>query len=180
MKVAFDSLRSHGLYSPWNSPGQNTGVGSLSLLQGIFPAQVSRIAGGFFTNWAIREAPTMNTGGKCFRQEKGKGPLWNVPETSVLLNKVCSEEKLSSQGLAYLGEGTCQLQATLAMLFHLRVGSENREAPVKGMVHQLTKKLRPDSRIMQPFPTPNLTLTSLKVCWLQCILSTQYILSTFQ
>ena len=22
----------HGLYSPWNSPGQNTGVGSLSLL----------------------------------------------------------------------------------------------------------------------------------------------------
>ena len=32
-----DSLRPHGLYSPWNSPGQNTGVGSLSLLQGIFP-----------------------------------------------------------------------------------------------------------------------------------------------
>ena len=27
----------HGLYSPWNSPGQSTGVGSLSLLQGIFP-----------------------------------------------------------------------------------------------------------------------------------------------
>ena len=30
------SLRPHGLYSPWHSPGQNTGVGSLSLLQGIF------------------------------------------------------------------------------------------------------------------------------------------------
>ena len=29
------------LYSPWNSPGQNTGVGSLSLLQGIFPTQGS-------------------------------------------------------------------------------------------------------------------------------------------
>ena len=27
------------LDSPWNSPGHNTGVGSLSLLQGIFPAQ---------------------------------------------------------------------------------------------------------------------------------------------
>ena len=25
------------LHSPWNCPGQNTGVGSLSLLQGIFP-----------------------------------------------------------------------------------------------------------------------------------------------
>ena len=88
------------LCSPWNSLGQNTGVGSLSLLQGIFPTQgsnpglphcrwihyqlshkgsprilewvaypfssgsswprnwtgVSCIAGGFFTNWVIREA----------------------------------------------------------------------------------------------------------------------------
>ena len=84
-----------------NSPGQNTGVGSLSFIQGIFPTQgsnpglphwkqilyqvshkgsprlleciaypfsskfsqprnptgVSCIAGGFFINWAIREAP---------------------------------------------------------------------------------------------------------------------------
>ena len=92
------------LYSPWNSPGQNTGVGSLSLLQGIFPTQglnpglphcwwilyqlshkgsprilewvaypfsrgspqprnwtrVSCITGGFFTNWAMREAFTLN------------------------------------------------------------------------------------------------------------------------
>ena len=35
--VISDSLRPQGLYSPWNSPGQNTGVGSLSLLQGIEP-----------------------------------------------------------------------------------------------------------------------------------------------
>ena len=35
---------------PWNSPGQNTEVGSLSLLQGIFPTQVSCIAGRFFTS----------------------------------------------------------------------------------------------------------------------------------
>ena len=86
--------------SSWNSPGQNTGVGSLSFLQGIFPTQglnpgflhcrqiryqlslkrnprrlewvaypfcsgsswprnqteVSGTAGGFFTDWAIREA----------------------------------------------------------------------------------------------------------------------------
>ena len=32
-----DSLQPHGLYNPWNSPGQNTGVGSLSLLQGNPP-----------------------------------------------------------------------------------------------------------------------------------------------
>ena len=36
-----DSLWPHGLYSPWSSPGQNTGVGILSLLQGIFPIQGS-------------------------------------------------------------------------------------------------------------------------------------------
>ena len=98
--VVSDSLQPHGLYSPLNSPGQNTGVGNLSLLQGIFPTQgsnlglphcrwtlhqlsykgsprilewvaypfssrssrpgnqtrVSWIAGGFFTNWVIREA----------------------------------------------------------------------------------------------------------------------------
>ena len=37
--IVSDSLRPHGLYSPWNSPGQNPGMGSLSLLQGIFPTQ---------------------------------------------------------------------------------------------------------------------------------------------
>ena len=95
--VMSNSLRPHGLHGPWNSPGQNTGVGSLSLLQGILPTQglnsgfphcghilyqlshqgswrilewvfsrgssrprnrtrVSCTAGGFFTNWAMREA----------------------------------------------------------------------------------------------------------------------------
>ena len=37
--VVSDSLRPHGLSLPWNSPGQNTGVGNRSLLQGIFPTQ---------------------------------------------------------------------------------------------------------------------------------------------
>ena len=37
--VVSDTLRPHGLYSPWNSPGQNTEVGSLSLLQEVFPTQ---------------------------------------------------------------------------------------------------------------------------------------------
>ena len=102
LSVMCDSLQSHGLYSPWNSAGQNTGVGSHSLLQGIFPIQgsnpglphcrrivyqpshkgsprilewvaypfssrsswprnpssVSCTAGGFLTNWAVREAHT--------------------------------------------------------------------------------------------------------------------------
>ena len=37
--VVSDSLQPHELDSPWNSPGQNTGEGSPSLLQGIFPIQ---------------------------------------------------------------------------------------------------------------------------------------------
>ena len=43
--VVSDSLWPRGLYSPWNSLGQNTGVDSGSLLQGIFPTQES--------NWCL-------------------------------------------------------------------------------------------------------------------------------
>ena len=39
--VVPDSLRLHGLYSPWNSSGQNTGMDSPSLFQGILPTQGS-------------------------------------------------------------------------------------------------------------------------------------------
>ena len=41
--VMSDSLQPRGLYSSWNSPGQNTEVGSLSPLQGIFPTQGSNL-----------------------------------------------------------------------------------------------------------------------------------------
>ena len=51
--VMSDSLLPHGLYSPWNSPGQNTEVGSLSLSRGSSQprnqTQFSRIAGKLFT-----------------------------------------------------------------------------------------------------------------------------------
>ena len=39
------TLKPHRLYSPWDSPGQNTGVDSLFLLQGIFLTQES--------NWGL-------------------------------------------------------------------------------------------------------------------------------
>ena len=56
-----DSLRPHGLYSPWNSPGQNTGVGSLSLLQGIFPTQWSN-PGLPHCKWILYQLSHKNTG----------------------------------------------------------------------------------------------------------------------
>ena len=44
LSVVSDSFQPHGLeparlLCTWNSPGQNTGVGSHSLLRGIFPTQ---------------------------------------------------------------------------------------------------------------------------------------------
>ena len=55
-----DSLWPHGLYSPWNSPGQNSGVVAIPFSressQPWGGTQVSCIAGGSFTTWAIREA----------------------------------------------------------------------------------------------------------------------------
>ena len=46
--------RSRRLHSPWNSPGQNTGVGGLSFSRGSsqprYRSQVSLIAGRFFTS----------------------------------------------------------------------------------------------------------------------------------
>ena len=61
MKVAQYCLTFCDPHGLWNFLGQNTGVGSLSLLQGIFLTQESNwgllIAHGFFTNCAIREAP---------------------------------------------------------------------------------------------------------------------------
>jgi len=60
MKVAQScpTLRSHGLYSPWNSPGQNTEVGRLSLLQGIFPTQESNQG---FLHWRLIHIWTKQT-----------------------------------------------------------------------------------------------------------------------
>ena len=50
--IVSNSLWPHGLYSPWNSPGQNTGVDSLSLLQGIFLTQESN-QGLLYCRWIL-------------------------------------------------------------------------------------------------------------------------------
>ena len=60
------ALRPHGLHSAWHSPGRNPGAGSLSLLQGIFPTQVSHITSGFLTQLSHRRSP--NTGVQLYMQ----------------------------------------------------------------------------------------------------------------
>ena len=58
--VVSDFLQPHGLYSPWNSPGQNTWVGTFPFSKWSSQprdwTQVSCIAGRFFTSWATSEA----------------------------------------------------------------------------------------------------------------------------
>ena len=83
------------------SPGKpkNTGVGSLSLLQGSsWPrnwTRVSCIAGGFFTNWATREAPYEGSGVGAARWENDRrlnGQEGFPEEKIVLLNlEACKE-----------------------------------------------------------------------------------------
>ena len=54
--VVSDSMQPHGLYSPWNSPGQDTGRVAVPFSQVSSQppdwTQVFLIEGGFFTSWA--------------------------------------------------------------------------------------------------------------------------------
>ena len=78
------SLWPHELYSPWNFPGQNTGVGSLSLLQGSSQSrdqtQVSHTAGRFFTSWATGKPMLI-----CTPMSKPHTQTWDLPRDQLLL-----------------------------------------------------------------------------------------------
>ena len=62
LTLRFFGLWPARLLSPWVSPGKNTGVGYHTLLQGIFPTQISGIAGRFFTICITSEAQEHWTG----------------------------------------------------------------------------------------------------------------------
>ena len=71
-----DSLQPHGLNSPWSSPGQNTWVGSLFLLQGIFLTQGSN-TGLLHRKWILYQ---LSHKGSWW---KGKFALFWMPATRV-------------------------------------------------------------------------------------------------
>ena len=60
--VMSDSLWLYGLYSPWNSPGQSTGMGSLSLLQEIFPSPGIKARSPTLQADSLPAEPQENTG----------------------------------------------------------------------------------------------------------------------
>ena len=73
-----DSSRPHGLSTarllcPWDSPGKNTEMGCLALLQGIFPTQESNLSllrllhcRQILYHWATGEAPKIAMLLSCF------------------------------------------------------------------------------------------------------------------
>ena len=75
-----NSSRPHGLYSPWNSPCQNTGVGSLSLLHGIFPTQGSNLGLPHCRQILYQ----LNKGSPISLENSGKNSLGNIGQLSPI------------------------------------------------------------------------------------------------
>ena len=79
--VVSDSLRPHRLHSPWNSPSQNTGVGSIPLLQGIFPTQGSNPGLPHCTKAGLQPRPAWLQGRS---QCPGPCSCWSDTSLSVI------------------------------------------------------------------------------------------------
>ena len=182
------------IYSPWNSPGQNTGVGSLSFLQGIFPTQgtnpgllhcrqilyqlshegsprilewvafpfsrtssrprsrtgVPCIAGGRFTNWAIREAKQRPAAGPhasladCILHQTVAKPFLPAPHPQSLSFNA-STRLTSTCGLTLLLSGQTSSAAPFLPL-------PWPPAPVSLHGCSLHRQLFPDARPWPPAP----------------------------
>ena len=116
--VASDSLWPRGLYNPWNSPCQNTPVGSRSLLQGIFPTQ------------------GLNVGLQNCRQI-----LYQLSPEHSIFSKTCPPEKLSYQShwgfIRALPAWEKKMPVRLPLTFHMR----ERKYPTPNYQQNLQKLL---------------------------------------
>jgi len=61
-----NSLLPHGLYNPWNSPGQNTGVSRASLFQGIFPIPGIKPRSPTLQEYSLPAKPQLGVEGNVF------------------------------------------------------------------------------------------------------------------
>ena len=104
----------HGLYSPWNSPGQNARVGSLSLLQEIFPGlphcrrilyQLSHQGSPRILEWVAcpfssgSSRPRDRTGSPALQVDSLPTELWGKP-VEMLANMIRKVFNKSIIGLA--------------------------------------------------------------------------------
>jgi len=117
-----DSLRPHGLYSPWNSPGQNTGGVAFPFFGGSFQprdrTQVSHLAGRFFTSLAIRKPKNTGVGSlsllqRIFPTQESKQGLLHCKWIASSLPTELSEKPNQRRASAAAAAKSLQLCPTL-------------------------------------------------------------------
>ena len=161
------------LYRPWNSPGQNTGVGSLSLLQGIFLTQGAN-PGLLQCRWILYQlshqgSPTMERG--LIIQEdpycSGRLLLWR--------GKIYNRGTLILWGLLHRG-GAMTIQRTIIIKGTITIeGDHSVEGDdYRSSVQSLSPSVVSDSlpshepqhaRTPCPLPTPGVNSNPCSLSW---------------
>ena len=96
------------LATPWNSPGQNTGVGSLSLLQEIFPTRESN--------------PCLPHCGRILYQLSHKGsPIQYSTEPSAIVQYVYFEHRMSGSKRKSSDDVACTAKKHQAITMETKV-----------------------------------------------------------
>ena len=124
-----DSLQPHGLYSPWTSPDQNTGVGSLSFLQGIF---LTKGLNPGFLHWRwILYHLSYQGGPKMFKMlltKKKISLIFNLYVSRVqhyistsVYTTACSTSKFSFHLSAYLFQSLSSLVITILFSLYMHL-----------------------------------------------------------
>ena len=139
-----DSLWPHELYSLWNSPGQNIGVSSHFLLQGIFLTQELNLCLSHCRRilyiWATREAL------KNIKSNKGKQQITFKGTPFRLSAHFLNRNSISQKGMAwYIKSGERKEPTTKNTLWSktlLQIWWRNqklsRQAKVKRIQHHQT------------------------------------------
>ena len=133
------SLLPHGLYSPWNSPGQNTGVDNLSLLQGIFPTQRSN-PGLLHCRWILYQL--------SHKQLANASPA--TPPSSPAPSRCQSSADLVNQQPTSLSRVHCS--KTLAQDYHILAEPTLSPSP-----HHQATQAGSSPQCVRWAPTPALT-----------------------
>ena len=150
------SLRPHGLYSPWNSPGQNTGGGSLSLLQGIYQlrdwTQLSHITGGLVAQLQCRRPGSISGSARS----PGEGTGYHSSVLYTVHTGVHAFSVASVMSEVFVTLWAVALQAPLSIRFSRQEDWSGLPCPSPGdLPNPGTKPAPPASPALQvdSFPT---------------------------